>query len=302
LFVRDVVVHTNQNIFPFPNKTLDANPAASDPFKLSDELWIGKIEAPTARTILELAEPPVKGLPIAAIQFAQFYSFVREKAGPGEPYKWDTDSRLQTCVALSRLVQPTSVSLRNSARIRYNSDSTVSDISMSDFRGVGIDTVLARTPQRDWLTEVEAIRLRELIRRFDSAPPPERASRALWYHEYATRTYYVEVRWNLVSTALEALVHVEKFESTRQFKSRVTQVARELGVTGFGLTEADSAYDLRSRLAHGQGVRGISDPERALYESMELILRLAVLRAIEDDKFAAILGNDEEIRKRWPLL
>jgi len=302
IFFRDVVIHTNQNVFPYPNPLLDSNPVPPDPFQLGADLWMGRIEPETARTILELAEPQLHGLPKVVIQFAQFYAFVREKSGPGEPYKWDTDSRLQMCVALSRLVQPTSVSLRNSARVRYNSDSTVSDISMSDISAVGIDTVLARNPQRDWLTEDEAVRLRELIKRVDSSALPDRASRALWYHEYAARTYYVEVRWNLVSTALEALVHVEKFMSTRQFKSRVSQLAQELGVTGFGVAEAERAYDLRSRLAHGQSLGGISDPDRALYESMELTLRLAILRSTEDDQFAAILRNDEEIRKRWPLI
>jgi len=34
---------------------------------------------------------------------------------------------------------------------------------------------------------------------------------------------------------------------------------------------------------------------------METTLRLAVLKAIEDDKFSAILRDPAEIKKRWPI-
>jgi hypothetical protein len=34
---------------------------------------------------------------------------------------------------------------------------------------------------------------------------------------------------------------------------------------------------------------------------METTLRLAILRAIEDDKFAEILKDGEKIKKRWPV-
>ena|SRR5215469_1207228 len=217
MFNRDVAIHTNHNIFPLPNQTFDATPPASDPFQLANDLWLRKIEAESARIILNLAEPSFYGTPKPVIQFAQLYSFVRETPGPGVPYRWDDDSRLQLCVALSRIIHPTSVSLRYAARIRYNSDSSVADISPADIRGVGIDTYLAETPSRDWLTEFDAVRLRSLLAKLDLSPMPERASRALWYHEYAIRTYYVEIRWVLVATALEALVHVERHPSTRQF-------------------------------------------------------------------------------------
>jgi hypothetical protein len=37
------------------------------------------------------------------------------------------------------------------------------------------------------------------------------------------------------------------------------------------------------------------------YESMETTLRVAVLKAIEDDKFSSILSDWAEIKKRWPV-
>ena len=139
------------------------------------------------------------------------------------------------------------------------------------------------------------------MRRLNASPLPDRASRALWYHEYAVRTYYVEIRWVLVSTALEALIHVGKRDSGRQFKSRVSQLANELGVRGFGVAEAEAVWSHRSTLAHGQMLGQLSEPDRRLYELMEMTLRLAIPHALEDDQFAATLKDGEEIKKRWPI-
>ena len=300
--IHDVVIHTNQNIFAIPPGTLSANPPPPDLFHLGHDLWIGKIDATAARIVLELGEPNYFGTPKPVIQFAQLYSFVREKDAQAAPYRWDEDSRLQLCIALSRLICPTSVSLRHAARIRYNSDSSVADISPSDIRGVGIDTFLNTPPQRDWLTEPDACRLRDLLHKMYSKPSLlDRAARALWYYEYAVRTYYVEMRWVLVATGLEALVHVGRFHSTRQFKCRVSQLAGELGVTGMGISEAEQAYVHRSTVAHGQQLHQLLDPDRQLYADMENTLRLAILRAIEDDKFASVLSDPQEIERRWPI-
>lgn len=301
LSVCDVVIHTNHNIFPLPNKTLEANPLPPDPFQLGNDLWIGKIDAEAAKILLDLGEPSYHGTPKPVIQYAQLYSFVREKNALAVPYQWDEDSRLQACVAVSRLVQPTTVSLRYAARIRYNSDSSIADISPANIRGVGIDTFPSNPPQRDWLIEADAIRLRGLLQKLHSCPLPDRASRALWYHEYAVRTYYIEIRWVLIATGLEALVHVEQHGSTRQFKCRVSQLASELGVPGLGIAEAERAYVHRSTLAHGQHLGQLSSPDRQLYDSMEATLRLAIIRAIEDGKFASVLKDSEEIKKRWPI-
>ena len=300
--IRDVIIHTNHNTFAFPSsQILQTNPPPPDPFDLGNDLWIGRIDADAARIVLDLGEPNYYGTIKPPIQYAQLYSFVREKDALAVPYRWDEDSRLQACVAVSRLVQPTTVSLRYAARIRYNSDSSIADVSPANIRGVGIDTFSASPPQRDWLTEPDAIRLRDLLQKLYSSPLPDRASRALWYHEYAVRTYYVEIRWVLVATALEALVHVEKYQSTQQFKCRVSQLANELGVTGFGVLDAERAYTHRSTLAHGQKLEQLSGPDKQTYELMETTLRLAILKAVEDDKFAATLRDAEEIRKRWPV-
>jgi hypothetical protein len=283
------------------DELVTANPLPPDGFKLADDLWIGKIESDVARVILDLVEPPAYGMPKLTVQWAQLYAFVRERTGSADVYRWDEDSRLQTCIALSRLVHATTVSLRYAARARYNTDSSLSDAYPADIRGVGVDTFYGAPIERDWLTDSDAERLRMVLANLGDCPLPHRVSRALWYHEYAVRTYYVEVRWTLVCTALEALVHTDKVGSTKQFAVRVSQMAAQLCLGGFGLTEATRAYDLRSRLAHGQKFEELSSVDRTLYETMETILRTIVLRAAEDRNFASIFQSDEAIRSQWPL-
>ena len=40
-----------------------------------------------------------------------------------------------------------------------------------------------------------------------NVPPfPQRVSRALWYYDYAQKTYYADLRWTMIATALEALI------------------------------------------------------------------------------------------------
>jgi len=118
MYVQDVVVHTNANVVPYPNPQCECDPPLPDPFQVAEGLWIGRIEHASARIIFDLNEPSWHGLPKPVTQFAQLYSFVREIPGPGNPFEWDTDGRLQNCVAASRLLVPTSVALRYAARIR----------------------------------------------------------------------------------------------------------------------------------------------------------------------------------------
>lgn len=60
---------------------------------------------------------------------------------------------------------------------------------------------------------------------------PRRVHNALWHHEYAARTYYLDYRWTLVCTGLEALLHTDTFASTFQFAARVPLLASEFGIT-----------------------------------------------------------------------
>jgi hypothetical protein len=296
----DVAIHANWGMFRSPDE-FTANPPLACPFALAPELMIDKIDQEVANRILDMGDPEPYGMPRPARQFAQLYSFVRTIPAPSSTYVWDEDSRLQTCVALSRLVHPTSLSLRYGARVRIGESAKVRDIFPADIRGVGIDPYLADPEARDWLTQSDADSLKQLLAAFDSRSLPSRVSRAFWHHEYAIRSYYIEVRWTVVATGLEALVHTDRTNSTLQFKERVSKMAAHLGITDFTETDADNAYDIRSRLAHGQGLASLTDLERDLYKRMENTLRKALVRAITDSGFCSIFLSDGDVRKQWPI-
>jgi hypothetical protein len=78
-------------------------------------------------------------------------------------------------------------------------------------------------------------------------------------------------------------------------------MATQLCLSGFGVTEAERAYELRSHLAHGQKLDQLNDSDRTLYGTMETVLRTAVLRVAEEKSFASIFGGDDVIRRHWPL-
>ena len=149
MYVQDVVVHTNVNVFPYPNPQFD--PPLPDPFQVADGIWIGKIDHASARIIFDINESSFHGMPKPVTQFAQLYSFVSEIPGPRNPFEWDADGRLQNCIAVSRLLVPTSVALRYAARIRYNTDKSVADIFSHQIFAALASTLayLSENPQRD---------------------------------------------------------------------------------------------------------------------------------------------------------
>jgi len=108
---------------------------------------------------------------------------------------------------------------------------------------------------------------------------PRRVSRALWYYDYAQKTYYADLRWTLIATALEALIHTGKRGSTKHFSRRVPALAAEVGAASLTPDTCEDAYGYRSRLSHGDGF--LSDMPTAditLYDKLEETLRLDLHR------------------------
>jgi hypothetical protein len=130
---------------------------------------------------------------------------------------------------------------------------------------------------------------------------PERVSRALWYFDYAQRTYYADLRWTMVATALEALIHTGTTNSTRHFKYRVPALAADVGSTTITASESDAAYDFRSRLSHGDSfLYDMPQADINLYDKLEETLRLTVLKAFREPTFAGVFLDDSQIEARWP--
>jgi len=86
------------------------------------------------------------------------------------------------------------------------------------------------------------------------------------------------------------VLRTRKARATPSFKVRVSRMTHELGVA-FTENEGELAYDLRSSLAHGESFLSVGvgppQPERiALYDRIEMILRMTILRAYRDSSYA----------------
>lgn len=266
---------------------------------------VGSPRTRCAKAIMDTCEPRVFGIaPPPVRQYAQLYSFVREPPVGHDIYQWDHDNELTAVVSLSRLVHPTFVGFAYAARLGYETEG-VKQIFPARIIGISRHAFLSPSRTRDWLTDADANVLRELVPALREELP-RRVHNALWHHEYATRTFYLDHRWTLVCTGLEALVHTDPTRNTAQFTKRVQGLASELGIN-ISEPEAVEAYDLRSRLAHGVSffsagtAQGLSSIQLQLYDRLEDTLRTAVLRSMRDKPFADIFLDDGRIRKRWPI-
>jgi hypothetical protein len=222
------------------------------------------------------------------------YAFVRETTDTG---RWDEGEQLQVAAGLSRLCNPTSIRLEYAARVyapgvRHRTDYQIQPALIA---GHGNQAFIPDPTGRNWLTANDVRDLPALAASFSNAP--DRVRRAAWFHEYAARVEHVPVRLTLAASGIEALVHVERIRSTRQFVAGATGLAIDCGLT-FTEAQAADAYDQRSRYAHGATVRAA--PPQIMID-LETVLRAAIRRALLDPTYGAVFGSDASVRARLPL-
>jgi|SRR5712664_2395830 len=289
-----------------PNHSWFGNQTAPVPpekrFQLTSDLYIEKLDSVASNIVIEFGIPTGYEVMKPFRQYAQFYAFVRQLPESARIHEFDGDQRLQNAVALSRLVRPTSISFRHAARLHYRDDGTLKSAYPAWLTGVDPDSWLAPEENyRDWLIEAEMKQLKSLLNASPLSALPVRLSRALWYHEYASRTYYGEIRWITVCVALESMLHTSRGFSTRQFVERLPLLASSLGVS-FTAQEAETAYDMRSRLSHGGATGKLAPSEEQLYKKLELVLRTALKEAILNPTFAVTFTDENTIRSKWPIV
>lgn len=299
----DVVLHTNVAVFAPDYQQLEAaDPPVGRRVQSVHGLFIERLDLELAKAIMDTCEPKTLGVMAPVRQFAHMYAYVRELHQQTSLAGWDEDHRLSRLVGISRLVHPTSVGLRYAARVSRDNDSL--RIVPAEIHGMSPDTFLSPNHKRNWLSQAEAKFAVELDSRTEPLVQPSfprRVSRALWYYDYAQKTYYADLRWTLIATALEALIHTGKHGPTKHFVQRVPALAADVGAPLLTSDECDKAYDYRSRLSHGDGF--LSDMPTAdiiLYDKLEETLRLAILKAFTESSFAAIFLGDSQIASRWP--
>jgi len=272
-------------------------------FALNDDFWIEKLDEQLAIHIQAACDPPHYGINNDQTD-RHLYAFLR-RVPTVEASQYEGMDELHAVVALSRLVHLTSTGDRYSAWIlRYGSPE--SPIKAVQYRGISPDLLLSRH-QRDWISVEDAECLRQLMPWASKKKlMHERVHRAFWNHEYAMRSFYLDTRWPIVVSGLEALLNVGEQNSGPQFKGRVRLLADEFGLQLSG-DEISKAWKLRSKLVHAEGFLHNLEtilPKREhsdLYEKMEGLLRMAVRRCLLDASFGDCFRDDAAVKARWPI-
>ncbi len=291
--ISDIVIYpTNTGIDPI-RKPVKGR------FDLSRDLCIDSLSMELSDRIFKACIPtgynhnPVR-------QFGQLYSFIRNNPPRVNDLKWDSDQRLQICCALSRIIHPTSVSFEYAARIITNQDGSPSEIIPGSVSGPGSHAFVVDT-DFNYLTESDSEDLKKLIEAFENKPLKDPIARAMWYLEYAFRSYELDLRWTLIATGIEVLIHTDRHKSTRQFVERVQKLSIDVGAGTINKAEAEDMYELRSSLSHGQGLGKTTPEKKEIYKKMEDILRLTIRKSILEASFREILSDPDQIRKIWPV-
>jgi hypothetical protein len=269
-------------------------------FQLSDDIWIEKLDQQLAIRIQQACDPPNYNISFEPYD-RHLYAFAGRVSGnEGSNYAGMSD--LHTTIALSRLVHPTSTGDRYCVKVLHFGMNG-SAIQAVRYRGVSPDVSLA-AHQPDWLSVEDGEVLRELMPWLSKIMHP-RVHRAYWNHEYAMRSYYLDMRWTLVVSGLEALTNVGQDDCAGQFRNRVRQLAVQFSID-LSEDELRGAYKLRSKLLHAEGF--LADLQTVLpksqhsllYEKLELLLRATVRHCLLDQTFGDCFRDGAAVKARYP--
>jgi hypothetical protein len=128
----------------------------------------------------------------------------------------------------------------------------------------------------------------------------------MMYHEYLHGLPDLDIRWPLVVTAVEALVHTDERKKvfgsggmriTAQFVGRLTNLATKIAGIEWNESYLEEAYEHRSSFAHGGGRGHLTEAESLRrYRRLESGLRSVLCSAILDANVASIFASDDAIR------
>jgi len=294
---------------PYPDPNTAPQIAEDARFELSDDIWIERLDTEFAKCIQRACEPANYNT-YNDVHDRHLYAFMREPPqneairDVGMISRDEAVIPLFTVIALSRLVRPTSTGDRYCANILPHPDADPT-IQALQTRGVCPDVFLGDN-SRDWLSPDDGLELRRLMSWVSKDKQIlKRVHRAFWNHEQAMRTYYLDVRWNLVVSGLEALLTVGKYRVGPRFVRRVKKLAMEFGID-LSEDELEKAYTLRSELTHAQkflfDLHAVLPPNehRPLYDKLESLLRATVKKCFLDEAFGRNFADDAAVKAKWP--
>ena len=234
------------------------------------------------------------------MRFAFYRRRAPETAQNGQ--LWDADRALAVCIQLSRLIRPSSIAYRYACRMDF--DHGVRRITPAGIIGDHARGLCANETD-DAIKDSDIIALRKLLKANAKARLPNRVKNAMWMHEHLAWTRLMNIRWPLVVTALEALVHTDdrlltrgRLGSTDQFVRRLSKLQSLMAVSLWSDDDLLGIYELRSAFAHGVGgkVDALRGDALRLYNAAERGLRAIIIRAIEHPPTADIFASDGTIR------
>jgi hypothetical protein len=296
---------------PYPDATNTPQIAADAPFQLSSDIWIEKLDQELAVNIQRACEPANYKID-NDVWDRHLYAFVRrepaeerrQRRQPGTVVRDEGILPLFAVMALSRLVHPTTTGNRYCAKI-YPTPETDPMIQALTPVGANPDVTFGGV-SHDWLAPSHGDELRQLMPWVpETRPMLKRVHRALWKHEDAARTYYLDSRFPTIVAGLEALITVEKHKNKSRFVRRVEKLAGECGMR-LSPTELEQAYELRSELAHGRSflhdLHAVlpAAEQPPLYNKLESLLRMAVKRCLLDARFGSRFKDDRSVLKAYP--
>ena len=160
---REVIIHTNGGIFFAPPGSVQSQPPVVD-YRLAEDLEIKRLDHAVTNKVMELCEPNWYGVDRPTRQFAQLYAFVRS-GSPSERIWGQPDNRLYMCIALSRLVHPTSVGFIYHAQLNFGPNGELTQCIPISLEGHPTGAWIADREGRDWLTDGDAAELEAFLAR-----------------------------------------------------------------------------------------------------------------------------------------
>jgi hypothetical protein len=275
---------------------------------MDGDIWIEQLDKPLCRAILDACDPAGENFKPVRL-YGCSYAFYRENAPVGDGYNFDAADALYACISLSRMVHPTAVGFETAARIRQWPDGARQIVPA--VRPYLNPYAYVVAPNDNWLVPDDLSLLHDLLDAFHSGPLPPRVAAALWHHEALARQYFIDLRWPLLTTCLEALVRIkdERLPSGQFAGSTKVFVDRLLAIGGLDPSlaareaELRDMYEQRSLLAHGLALAfGALDAARkTLYRTQERLVLGIIRKALLDSTFRNIFASDASVAARLPL-
>jgi hypothetical protein len=276
------------------------------PRQIDKHVWIGQIPHAFCEAVLDACEPPGENFTLVR-QVGCSYAFYRPNA-PGSSF--DSDHKLFHCVALSRIVHPTSVGFAAAARVREYASGVREIIPFGRGASTSLNpSAFVMTPGDDWLIPDDLLVLGQLLDSLHAAPVSRRLEAALFHHEAVARHYYIDFRWPLLTVCLEALARIKDEKqpsgrwagSTRVFVDRLLAIGKLDETLAVGEAELAEMYDRRSLLLHGLACGDLGERDRALYMAQEKLARGILRKIFLEPDFRDVFASDERIASRLPL-